>query len=53
VEGAHTMQIQSAVSLHHKGVLLENHPAQKLSTIAHTVPTPTGELVQSKRSAFH
>ena len=53
MEGVRAMRIQSTVSLHYKGVLLENHPAKKQSTIAHSVPTPTGELVQNKRSGFH
>lgn len=53
MECVRVMRIQSTVSLRHKGVLSVNQPARRQSTIAHTAPTPTDELVSSKRSRFH
>ena len=47
------MRIQSAVTLCHKEILAENHPAQQQITIAHTAQTPTDELIRSKRSRFY
>lgn len=41
MECVHLMRIQSAVTLRHKEVLAENHPARQQVTIAHTAPTPT------------
>jgi len=53
IECVHLMRIQSAVALRHKEILAENHPARRQVTIAHTAPTPTDELIRSKRSRFY
>ena len=42
-----------SVTLCHKRVLAEDHPAKQQATIAHVNPSPTDELVRQKRSRFH
>ena len=47
------LRSQTSVTLRHKRVLAEDHPAQQQPTIAHVNPNPTDELVWQKRSRFH
>ena len=53
MNSVHLLRTQTSVTLRHKKVLAEDHPAQQQATIAHVNPSPTEELGRQKRSRFY
>ena len=53
MESVHLMRHRTTFTLRSKNVLPENHPLQQQTTIAHTAPSSTDELIKSKHSRFY
>ena len=53
MESVRLMRHRTTFTLRSKNVLAEDHPSRRQTTIAHTAPSSTDELIRNKRSRFH